>query len=72
MNDQALDEPDNDDDRPFTPSERKALRKILIQEERAKWFWSTARVWVSWGAATIGTLYACRDYIKGAIRGAFQ
>lgn len=63
---------ESDEDRPFTPAERKAIRDLLIQEERAKWLWSTLRIWGSYLVAAISILYAVKDHIKNALKGAFQ
>jgi hypothetical protein len=65
-------EPKNDEDRPFTPAERKAIRKMLVQEERAKWLWSTLRIWAGYLVGAISVLYAAKDHIKNALKGAFQ
>jgi len=43
----------DDDDRQFTAEERKQLRKLLENEARIAWFWSSARVWAGWVSAAI-------------------
>jgi hypothetical protein len=49
---------DDDDDRQFTPAERKAIRKMIEQDERVAWLWSSARVWAGWVSAGIITGFA--------------
>ena len=50
---EELDSLDNDDDRPLTADERKALRAILENDRRARWFWATARLVAGWITAAI-------------------
>lgn len=63
---------DETDNRPFTAAERKAIRKLLEQDARAKWLWSTLRTWVGWGAATIAALYSIREHIKNVAKAIFS
>lgn len=49
-------ENDEDDDisgRPLTIVERKALRRIIENEERVQWFWGSVRVWAGWISGAI-------------------
>lgn len=59
---------DHDDDRPFTPSERMEIREIIEKQKRADWFWSTARVWVTWIAALVASFYAIGEFLSRFIR----
>lgn len=56
---------DDDEDRQFTPSERKAIRKMLENEERIAWLWSSARVWAGWGSAFVIGAYAVHQALQG-------
>lgn len=38
---------------PLTPEELKALRRIIRDDDRARWFWSVARVWGAYSAAAV-------------------
>lgn len=61
--------PEADDDaREFTPAERKQIRQMVEAQERAQWFWSTVRVWVTWIAATIAAIYATFEILSKHIR----
>jgi hypothetical protein len=46
-------EADNDDDRAFTPAERKRLRLMIERESRIEWVWATVRIWLGWISASI-------------------
>ena len=60
---------DEDDARPFSPSERQELRQIIEADKRMRWLYSSLRIWGAWTAAVIGFLYLVKDWIKGAING---
>ncbi len=47
----------------FTEDERRALRRLLRDEERSRWAWKTFRQWVGWVVATVTTLYIAGDWI---------
>lgn len=49
---------DDDDGRAFTPAERRALRKMMENDERAAWFWRSTRLWAGYISATIIGAYA--------------
>ena len=63
---------DGDDDfsdTPFTPKENKRFRRMLRDEERARWFWSTVRIWVGWFTAVIIGVGLAAGYLRDALRG---
>jgi hypothetical protein len=39
--------------RPLTIAERRALRRIIENEERIQWFWGSVRVWAGWISGAI-------------------
>lgn len=59
---------DHDDDRPFTPLERKQIRDLLQKQGRVDWFWSTLRVWATWIAAVVAGLYAAGEFLSRFIK----
>lgn len=61
--------PIDDDDRPFSRSERAALRKIIEDDRRARWLRATIRLWLAGIAGVIAFLISIKDYIRGAFKG---
>ena len=55
----------DDEDREFTPADRRKLRRMMEREERVEWLWSSLRVWGGWigaaAAATYGVYQAFRE-----------
>lgn len=43
----------SDDEKPLSAEERKALRRLIENEERLQWFWGSVRVWAGWISAAI-------------------
>lgn len=39
--------------RPLTIAERRAIRKMIENEERIQWFWGSVRVWAGWISGAI-------------------
>lgn len=58
---------DDDDDREFSPSERRAMRKILKQEERVAWVWSSIRLGLGWASAAIIAAYGVYQALSGSV-----
>lgn len=57
--------PDDEvDDRPLTAAERKALRILIIREQRVQWFWGTVRVWASWISGAIIGCWAIFEIVR--------
>lgn len=53
---------------PLTNEELKALRLIIKNDDRARWFWSTARIFVTYAAATITFFAAFWSSIVSAVK----
>jgi hypothetical protein len=53
---------------PFTDAELKALRLIIRNDDRARWFWSTARIFVTYAAATVTFFAAFWSSIVSAVK----
>jgi hypothetical protein len=47
----------------FTEDERRRLRLMLEEEERMIWLWATLRIWVSWLAAAVASVWAITDLL---------
>jgi len=54
---------DDTDERPFTPAERKEIRRLLESQERAEWLWQSVRVWATWISAAVVGAYAMSDAV---------
>ena len=39
--------------RPLTIAERRAIRRIIENEQRIQWFWGSVRVWAAWISGAI-------------------
>ena len=52
----------------FTPAERRRLRKLLTHDERARWFWSTARTWILWIGGVCVALTSGYTWLRDLIR----
>jgi len=48
---------------PLTDAELKKVRRIILEEDRSKWFWREARRWGGYGAAAIGGIYASWEFL---------
>lgn len=53
---------------PLSPIENKKARKIIRDQERMDWLWATCRIWVGWGAAGVGAIYASWEIIIRVIK----
>lgn len=49
--------------RPLTIAERRALRKIIENEDRIQWFWGSVRVWAAWISGAIIGAWAVVEII---------
>lgn len=45
--------PQSDEDRQLTPDERRRLRKMLEDDSRARWLYTSIRVWLGYIAGAI-------------------
>lgn len=52
----------------LTRSEIKELRELLESERRAKWAWSTARIWLTWLAGSIIAVYSMYETLEKAFK----
>lgn len=39
---------DDVSDDPLTAREVASIRRLLLSDDRARWFWSAARIWAGW------------------------
>lgn len=51
-----------------TEIELQAFRRLMEQDNRIKWFWSTARTWLLMISATVAFLTVGLDGIKSVLR----
>jgi len=64
------DKPDSEDrfnSDPLQPWEIRAIRKMLRDEERVKWFWSSLRLWFYYIGAAVAGVYAFQDQMSKMI-----
>jgi hypothetical protein len=47
----------------FSELERKALRRIMLNQKRMEWLWASLRIWVGWISAAIIGAYATYEAI---------
>lgn len=59
---------DDDPGRPFSAAENEALRKMLEQDARVRWFWETARVWAAWVTGIVAAMVIFRDWLKAGLK----
>lgn len=55
-------------DTPLTPTERKALRRLLREDERATWAWKKLRVLVPAGVTAVVALWQGWEWVSRHIR----
>ena len=55
---------------PLTDEDIKALRKMMEQDARVRWFWESARVWATWATAIAAGWLLFKDAIKSILKGA--
>lgn len=56
----------------LTEEELKAIREIIQSEQRARWLWSSIRVWSVWIAAVITGLSLTWESIVNIINAAVK
>jgi hypothetical protein len=49
---------------PFTDEERRRLRKLLVDDDRATWARKQIRIFTPWLIALAGGVYAFADWIQ--------
>lgn len=47
----------------LTAEERRALRRIIRDDDRSRWFWREVRRWGAYGAVAVTSVYASWDFI---------
>lgn len=47
----------------FSERERKSIRRIVRDQERMDWLWSTLRIWGGWASAAVVGSYAVYEII---------
>jgi len=53
-----------DDDRPFSPEERRAVRQLIQADNRRQWLVSTIKAIAIWVSAVSAGLIVLQDYIR--------
>jgi len=53
---------------PLSDRELKSLRRIIRDDDRARWFWRSMRIWATYISAAIAGLYASWEVIARAIK----
>lgn len=56
----------------LSPNERQELRRLLEQERRMRWLWSTIRIWLGWISGAVVGGYAVYQAVKDAASGWFR
>lgn len=54
----------SDDDRPFSPEERRAVRQLIQADNRRQWLVSTIKAVAIWVSAVSAGLIVLQDYIR--------
>lgn len=57
-----------DDEREFTPTERKEIREHMQRVERRKWLWSSLRVWAGYVSGAIVGAWAVAQVVAAALK----
>ncbi len=52
----------------FSAEEEKALREVIRERDRAKWFWASVRIWALGATAVIGAVTLTYDAIARFIK----
>lgn len=60
----------DENERGFTADEEKTLREMIKERDRAKWFWTSVRVWAMGAAAVVGAFTLMYDAIVRFIKSA--
>lgn len=48
----------------LTPMEIEAVRELIESDKRARWFWSSIRIWLSWISGVLVAIYAIWDQVE--------
>jgi hypothetical protein len=52
----------------LTRAEIEAVRELIESDRRARWLWSSLRIWASWISGTLVALYAIWDQVEKFIK----
>lgn len=55
----------------LTRAEIKELRELLESDRRARWAWSTGRIWATWVTGSIIAVYSLYDTLEKAFKKLF-
>jgi hypothetical protein len=64
-------EPEDDDGLPsnrLTRREIKELRAMLEADRRARWAWSTGRIWATWITGSLVAVYGLWDTVEKLLK----
>ena len=50
---------------PLTKHEIMSLRRIIRSDDRARWFWTTVRIWTAWLIGIPAAIVAIWQILKG-------
>lgn len=56
----------------FTESEKRRLRRLLRDQERMSWLWSSLRIWAAWATAAVGVLWGTHEYLLKILKVLFM
>lgn len=57
------------EDTPLTPDENRRMRRLLRDEDRARWFWRTVRIWLGWIAGGLVSAAVIASALKDGLKG---
>lgn len=59
-------------DKPLSPNENQRMRRMLRDEERARWLWRTLRIWTGYITVAIigvgGAAAILKNFLKDIVR----
>lgn len=67
-NQEAIHQDDGPPVNRLTRSEIKEVREMLEADRRARWAWSTGRIWAAWLAGAIVGIYGLYDTLEKLLR----
>lgn len=53
---------------PLNDQELQSLRRIIRDDDRARFLWATLRIWGTWIGAVVAALYASWDVLARMVR----
>ena len=61
-----------EENHPLTKRELLELRKILEQDRRARWLWSTVRLWAAWFSGVVLAIITLHEKIRDFFKSIFS